>query len=119
MMHVREDDIEMYILESLPLREQAAITNHLGTCAACQGKLVDAVRFASKISALTQRDKLGKEKRRPSRIMNDVTASIRMLSPASSGRFQARVLDTTRDAIKLRVAEFLHPGATIQVSVTD
>jgi hypothetical protein len=119
-MHVQETDFEMYILESLPPREQAAITSHLSTCANCQGKLLDSVRFASKMAALTQpSDNSGKNKRRFSRISTDMAASIRMLSPASSGRSQARVLDTSRDGLKLRVSEFLHPGATIQVRVAD
>ncbi|HLX44816.1 MAG TPA: PilZ domain-containing protein [Bryobacteraceae bacterium] len=119
-MHVGDEDLEMYILESLPLREQSAITSHLGSCATCQGKLVESVRFAGKIAALKQAgEKGGKDQRRFTRIATDMAASIRMLSPASSGRAHARVLDTSRDGLKLRVPEFLHPGATIQVRVTD
>jgi hypothetical protein len=104
----------------LPLREQSMITSHLGSCATCQGKLVESVRFAAKIAALKQpREKSGKEQRRFTRIATDMAASIRVLSPASSARASARVLDTSRDGLKLRVSEFLHPGATIQVRVTD
>jgi hypothetical protein len=119
-MHVGDEDLEMYILESLPLRQQSAITSHLGSCATCQGKLVESVRFAGKIAALKQpRENRGKDQRRFTRIATDMAASIRMLSPASSGRTHARVLDTSRERLKLRVSEFLHPGATIQVRVTD
>jgi len=118
-MHVGDADLEMYILESLPLREQSEITWHLGACATCQGKLVDSLKFAAKIGALTQAgQKDGKEQRRFTRIASDMAASIRTLSPASSARASARVLDTSRDGLKLRVSEFLHPGATIQVRVT-
>jgi hypothetical protein len=120
MMHVQEEDLEMYILESLPLREQSAITSHLGSCPTCQGKLIESVRFASKIAALKQTPKnSGKEPRRFARIASDMAASIRVLSPASSGKTSARVLDTSKDSLQLRVSEFIHPGATIQVRFTD
>ena len=119
-MHVENEDLEMYILESLPLRDQAGITTHLGSCAACQGRLVESVRFAGKIAALKQtREKSGKDQRRFTRIVTDMAASIRVLSPVSSGKTQARVLDASREGLKLRVSEFLHPGATLQVRVTD
>jgi hypothetical protein len=119
-MHVRDADVLMYILESLSTREQAAIAVHLGNCDSCQSKLLDSVKFVGKLAAVKQpkQTSLQGQNRYP-QIAADMAASIRILNPVVSGRTQGRVLSTWRDGLKLRVPEFVQPGATIQVRVMD
>lgn len=108
-------------LESLPPNDSDAITNHLRECATCQGKVLESVNFASRIAALTPSGgKDWREQRRYARIPVDEPASIRVLRPSSTCRRSvARVLQTSREGLRLRVSEFLHPGATIQIHMAD
>ena len=116
-MHTTEEELKLYILERLPRRQDAALTHHLKTCAECQGKLKDAVRLATEAA---------KPISRTNRVSRPILTlpvgkpiTLRLLSPASSGRSTARILDVAGDGLKLRVTEFLHPGSTIQINTDD
>ena len=119
-MHVRDEDILMYILEGQSTREQAMTASHLGSCTSCQSKLLDSVKFVGKLAAIKQpkQASLQRQARYP-QIAADMAATIRILNPALSGKTQARVLSTWRDGLKLRVPEFVQPGAMIQVRILD
>jgi PilZ domain len=110
----------MYILESLSTREQAMMAAHLGSCASCQSKLLDSVKFVGKLAAIKQpkQGSLHGPGRYP-QISVDMAASVRILNPALSGKTQARVLSTWREGVKLRVPESVQPGATVQIRVMD
>ena len=101
--------------ENLPSID--AITSHLSTCDTCQRKLLESLDLAKRVAALTRSGaKDWKEKRRYEHVTTDKPASIRILSPAPSGRCSpARILNSSREGLKLSVPEFLHPGATIQI----
>jgi len=119
-MHVKDEDLQSYFWETLPLIEEVAITSHLGACATCQGKLADSAEFKRRLAALARGgDKSPKERRRHARIATDMPTSVRIISPSSSGRTQARVLDTSRDGVRLRVFEFMQPGAMVHVRLVD
>ena len=119
-MHVSDADALMYILENLSTKEQAIMAAHFGSCASCQSKMIDSVKFVGKLAAIKQpkQTSLHGQGRYPA-IAVDMAASIRILNPALSGKTQARVLNTWRDGVKLRVPDFVPLGATIQVRVMD
>jgi len=108
-------------LEQLSLNDDVAVANHLRTCGTCQQRALESPSFASRMAAATRpgaRD--WKEQRRYARIPVDQAASIRLLGPALSRRASsARVVQTSREGLRLRVSEFVHPGSTIQVHMAD
>lgn len=113
--------IEPCGLEQLPPNDDSSIANHLRTCRTCQEKVLESPSFANRMAAVTRpgaRD--WKEQRRYARIPVDQPASVRLLGPTVSRRTAAaRVVQTSREGLRLRVAEFVHPGSTIQVHMAD
>ena len=53
-MHVSDADALMYILENLSTKEQAMMAAHFGSCASCQSKMIDSVKFVGKLAAIKQ-----------------------------------------------------------------
>jgi len=119
-MHVLDCELEMYILEKLPRSQQSAISFHLAACSACQSRLADSAKVFARLAALSSHSgPYVRERRRFIRFATDEPVSVRILNPVSFARDAARVLDTSRDGLKLRVSEFLAPGSTIQVRLAN
>ena len=98
-----------------------AITSHLATCEACQRKLLGSPDLAKRIGSMTRsggRD--WKERRRYERIQMDKPASIRVFGPAPANRCSVvRILNSSREGLKLKASEFLRPGLLIQIYAVD
>ncbi len=113
--------VESCGLERLQANDDVAIANHLRTCGTCQARVLASPSFANRIAVATRpgaRD--WKEQRRYARIPLDQPASIRLLGPTISRRAAvARVIQASREGLRLRVSEFVHPGSTIQVHIAD
>jgi hypothetical protein len=65
------------------------------------------------------RDRPLVERRRFARVLANESARIRMISPVVSDSREARVLDTSREGLRLRVPKSLLCGATIEIRLTD
>ena len=115
-MHVRDDELELYIFGRLSHTQDLVVESHLIECEACAAKLSDAVTFAGRLAELSRRQRPeDKERRRHPRVSADDPASVKLLNPPWSGPLEARVLDISREGLKLRVAEFLNPGSLVQI----
>jgi hypothetical protein len=121
-MHLQEKDLELYILGELPPRQASTIETHLLECTNCGTRLSETVRFVRKLSRLgrVQQQALeGAERRRGGRVPTDDPAFMQVLNPLATNRVEVRVLDVSRDGLKLRVPEFLPPGSVIQVRMEN
>jgi anti-sigma factor RsiW len=111
-MHLRDEDLEPYVLGPLSKDQASTIESHLKECADCRDRLAEVSRRLLPP---------GGERRRHLRISKDDPASLRVLNPMVSPgpRSEARVINASRGGLTLRVADFLEPGATVHIRLKD
>src|SRR5580658_8753810 len=101
-MHLQEKDLESYVLGQLPPREASTIEQHLQGCASCGTRLSTTVKVVRQMSRSSKDD----DRRRGGRVPTDDPASMHVLNPLSTARVEVRVLDVSKDGLRLRVPEF-------------
>ena len=113
-MHAHDDDLAMYIQGRLPAEKLIPLESHLGSCKICESKLA---RMAESFGALgrSTQQKVTEERRRDARVETNDQAFMQILSPLSFGRVQIRVMDVSKNGLKLLVPEFLQQGTMVQI----
>lgn len=120
LAHASDEHLQLYIFEGLPPREHATIARHLDSCASCQGRLVDSMRVPGRLAAIAGlQDKARPAYRPRSGTLLDTPATVNVLAPASSGRISARIMEMVSDGVRLRVTEFVAPGAVVRIKISD
>ena len=116
-MHVREEDLELYILQRLTEEESAAIESHLTGCEPCGLRLNETVEFVRRLVDLSHKQSAyqGQEKRGEPRIPAHELASMHVLNPLLLERSKVQILDVSRGGLKLCAAELMEVGATVQL----
>jgi hypothetical protein len=106
-----------YALGQLP-PELSIINNfHLTTCTPCSILLEETRAFIGRNTASFQSS--GGDNRKSPRVPADDAATIVILQPAHSGNFATRVLDISKEGMKLLVPGALTRGTTIQIRLRD
>jgi hypothetical protein len=117
-VHVRLDSLELYARGGLPDAETNEISSHVSVCPECSEKLSEARGFLDQLAHLSERQ-LGHpspaERRKSQRVPTDDPARIKLLYPAISEALPARILDVSKDGMKVELSQVLEPGATIEV----
>jgi anti-sigma factor RsiW len=117
-VHVRLDDLELYVRGGLGDAETTEISSHLAACPECSEKLSEARGFLDQLARLSERQMTHPsppERRKSPRVPADDPARIKLLYPAVSEPLPARILDVSKDGMKLELSQVLEPGATIEV----
>jgi hypothetical protein len=116
-MHVREEDIELYILGRLARPHLPVIEAHLVGCASCQQKAADAAKVLARLAGLSTGAAGfdGRDKRKDRRISTDDSALLRVLSPLSFDKLEVRILDVSRGGLKVQVPISLSIGTIVQI----
>jgi PilZ domain len=84
----------------------------------CRLRQADANAFVKKIGA-TPRGYSPVEKRSEPRVPTDDPASMHILSPLIDERFAIRVLDASKNGLKLSASIHLQPGMLVQVRIRN
>src|ERR1700685_4724590 len=103
-MHVREDDLELYLLGRLTEGNASEVVAHLAGCPTCGQKLDEVRLFVSRFSDLSsrQRDRPSPaEQRKHQRIPTSDPAVIKLKHPALSPLLEARILDVSREGLQV------------------
>ncbi len=113
-MHMREQDLELYVCERLGSREMARVESHLCTCGMCRNKLPET------LAALTQTEQVqpeqeAKERRREQRIPTDEAGLVQSIVPFSNDRLDARILEVSRGGMKIQIRKPLDPGMMVKI----
>ncbi|HEY2844797.1 MAG TPA: PilZ domain-containing protein [Bryobacteraceae bacterium] len=113
-MHAHENDLALYIQGRLPAEKLMPLECHLGACKACEFKLSRAAEFFG--DPENRKQQLApEERRRDRRVFSEDQAIMQILSPLSFGRVGIRVVDVSKNGLKLLVPEFLQQGTMVQI----
>lgn len=115
-VHMQADHLELYALGALPEEFSEAVESHLKSCVDC------GVRFEESRAAIGdwQPGYMGREKRRHPRVATDdpaVLTTVLQLEP--SPRLKIRILDASKQGLKLLVPHELMRGTVVQIHVRD
>ena len=116
-IHIHDDDLQLYLLGRLSAEKISAIDSHLTDCNACGGRLVEAVRFLSRLAKahVHQSGSAHPEKRRGPRFSAREPISVQPLSPFSSDSVEASLENVSRGGMQLRTATLLGTGTLINL----
>jgi len=117
-MHVRVDDLELYLSGGLPEAASTEISSHVAVCAECSERLDETREFLDRLAGLSKTQMLRPspaERRHSQRIPTNDPARVKLLYPAVSEPLPARILDVSKDGMKIELSCALAPGTIVEV----
>jgi hypothetical protein len=117
-VHVREEDLELYLHGQLLPDQVVVLQDHLELCERCKGRLRGGEAFLRQFVNLShaQSKFAGLDSRRNGqRFLVDEVAVMTQLNPLLPGRCEVRVVDVSRLGLKLLVPAALEVGTVVQI----
>lgn len=117
-MHVGVNELELFLSGGLPEAATTEISTHVAVCAECSEKLDETRDFLDRLGGLSQRQMLKPspaERRQSQRIPTNDPARVKLLHPSVSEPLPARILDVSKDGMKVELACALEPGTIVEV----
>ena len=119
-MHMLADHLELYALGELSEDLSSAVESHLKTCVDCGIQFEESrVSIGQWVALADEPEYCGPENRRSPRIATDDPAVMTVLKPERSTRIAMRIVDTSKEGMKLRIPHHLMTGTIVQVHVRD
>jgi hypothetical protein len=117
-VHMQAEHLESYALGELPKELSGVIESHLKTCVTC------GIQFEESRAAIGRWAPVEKpidqgDKRHRLRFATDDPAVLTVLKPEQPGRTKIKVVDASKDGLKLLVPYQLIAGMLIQLYVRD
>ena len=114
-MHMQAEHLELYALGALPEDLSVAVEAHLKICVDC------GVRFEESRATIGewQPGYTGREKRRHPRTATNDPAVLTVLQHGPGSRTKIRILDASKQGLKLLVSRELLRGTMVQIHVRD
>lgn len=116
-MHLHGEQLEQYVLGDLPEDLSAEVESHLKTCVACVDRLEQSLESLGEWAE--KRPYTGPEKRADPRMEANASAILTVIRQEPSPRLKMRVLEASRQGLKLLVPEELMTGEMVQLYVRD
>ncbi len=116
-MHLLGEQLEQYVLGDLPDDLSAEVESHLKTCVACVDRLEQSLENLGEWAE--KRPYSGPEKRADPRMEANASAILTVIRQEPSPRLKMRVLEASRQGLKLLVPEELMTGEMVQLYVRD
>ncbi len=98
----------------LPSSQVPSVAAHVAECSACKGKL-RGIKASLVGPTLWERGRPEGERRKEYRLTVDEPASMRQLSPLLAVRWEVRILDVSKNGMRIEVPERLDPGTVVQI----
>ncbi len=117
--HVSADRLQWYVYGRLTPGETKDLESHLAECKECVRSLTDTIEFFRNFSKLTPQDASSGERRREPRFSTESCARIQVLSPFSPIVSTVRIVDVSKDGMKLETNERLAVGLVIRVRLNN
>ena len=118
-VHICDEDLELYLFDRLDAEASAAMDTHLRGCAACAIRASSSDIFLRHMVTQPVTVGSGPEKRRSLRIATDGDAVIQRINPFSTDRLQVRILDVSRDGMRVGSPYLLEPGSTVKIRIKN
>jgi hypothetical protein len=117
-VHIATEHLELYALGELAEDLSVIVESHLKTCVAC------GIQFEQSRAGIGQwiaepREESGRDQRKGPRVPTDDPAVLTILQPPQAGRIRMRILDASKDGLKLVVPDELIRGVVVQIHVRD
>lgn len=119
-MHMQADHLELYALGELPEQLSSAVESHLKTCVDCGIQFEESRQSIGEWLALAEEfEYAGPENRRNPRVPTNDPATLTELKQDRSPRIKVRIVDTSKEGMKLQVPHELMAGTVVQVRLRD
>jgi len=119
-VHMQADHLELYALGELPADISGIIESHLEGCVDC------GIQFEESREAIGQwledaesPEYKGPEQRKSPRLETDDPAVLTLIKPDRPSRVGIRILDASREGLKLSTPCALETGSFVQVHVRE
>jgi hypothetical protein len=120
LMHMREEHLEQYALGKLPDELAGVVESHLKECVPCGIRFEESRGSIGEWPAMPGKTRTARGDRRKSpRTETDDPAVMTILKPDRSARIKVRILDASKEGLKILVPNELMKGMLVQVNVRD
>jgi hypothetical protein len=117
-VHVSEEQLQSYMSGALSDEDSRQVNSHVDECGSCRTRLEQSrTKTQSTAAVVTQIDH--DERRRERRMATNDYASVQVVSPHTLEHMEVRVLDISRNGLKIRAPKFLKIGAVLQMRLRD
>jgi hypothetical protein len=115
-MHIRDEDLELYLLERLEQAQTQALESHLAGCGVCAAKL-SSVAFFDHVVQLSEKQAFSarEDKRREPRTATDDPGVLQRIVPFSPDRLLIRIIDVSKGGMQVSAPVSLERGTMIKV----
>ncbi|MGA3185893.1 MAG: PilZ domain-containing protein [Bryobacteraceae bacterium] len=117
-MHLQTEHLELYALGELSENLSGMVETHLKDCVVC-GILFEESRATIGQWVSREDEYCGREKRRGPRVATDDPAVLTVLEPPQPGRVKIRIVDASKEGLKLLTPDALIRGTVVQIRVRD
>jgi len=115
---MQADHLELYALGELPKDLSSAIESHLKSCVDCGVQFEESrLTIGQCIALADEPGYFGLENRKSPRVATDDPALLTVLKPEQSSRTKIRIVDASKEGLKLLVPWELMRGSIVQVHV--
>ncbi len=114
-MHIGAKDLELYLRGQLTEDQTSAVAHHVAGCPSCASLLEDTKAFVKRVRELGHPE----ERRKYPRIPTNDPARLRVLQPVVLEPENIRILDTSREGMKLATQRPLETGALVQIRLNN
>lgn len=119
-MHMQADHLELYAIGALPEDLSSLVESHLQTCVDCGIQFEESrVTIGQWIDLSDEPEYLGPENRKSPRVATDDPAILTVLKPERSPRIKMKIVDASKEGMRLQVPDQLMTGTIVQVHVRD
>jgi len=115
-MHVSKEQLQSYLVGALPVEDYNQLKSHLDECGRCRTLLARTdIQQTGEILSQIGHD----ERRREVRVPTSDTASVQVISPPTRESLDVRVLDVSRNGLKISTSKFLKAGVILRVQLRN
>jgi anti-sigma factor RsiW len=121
-MHMSAKDLERYLLGQLTEERTSYVARHIAGCDTCAHQLEETKKFVARMRGLSQQLDQGAvptERRKHPRIPTDQPARLRVLQPVVLSQENVRILDTSRQGLRLATKRPIDLGALVQIRLKN
>jgi hypothetical protein len=121
IMHISDEDLELFLLARLPVHRLSVVESHLPNCSACSSRLSEVAALTFRVRRLNRQfgKYEGAEKRREHRIPADDPGQMQTFSPFSPTKARIRIMDVSRNGLRVRTSQLVQRGTIVQVRIRD
>jgi len=116
LSHVSQEQLQTYLSGALSEEDSNQLKSHLDECGRCRTRLAKSrthIQQTGEVPSQASYD----ERRRETRIPTNDSAPVQVISPATLECMDAKVLDVSRNGLKIGIPKFLTIGVILRVQL--